>query len=35
MFTKYNFSNFPLCCIGPCSHIHEQVNIYVSQFMYI
>lgn len=35
MFTNFNFSNSPLCYTCPCSHIHEQVNIYVSQFMYI
>lgn len=35
MFSNFNFSNFPLCCTCPYSHIHEQVNIYVSQFMYI
>ena len=35
MFSNFNYSNFPLCCTCPCSHMHEQVNIYVSQFMYI
>ncbi len=35
MFSNFNYSKFPLCCTCPCSHIHEQVNIYVSQFMYI
>ena len=35
MFSNFIYSNFPLCCTCPCSHIHEQVNIYVSQFMYI
>lgn len=35
MFSNFNYSNSPLCYTCPCSHIHEQVNIYVSQFMYI
>lgn len=35
MFSNFNFPNSPLCCTCPCSHIHEPVNIYVSQFMYI
>lgn len=35
MFSSFNFSNPLFCCAYPCSHIHEQVNIYVSQFMYI
>lgn len=35
MFSNFNYSNSPLCCTCPCSHMHEQVNIYVSQFMYI
>lgn len=35
MFSCFNSSKPHIRCSCPCPLIHEQVNIYVSQFMYI